>query len=67
MYYVYDAPGPEGHCQFVFVEDERAAVLQDEISGERYDIQEHPCLISFLPYDQNGRFLVEDAQGNRIA
>ncbi len=67
IYYVYDVPGPEGRCQFVYVKDERAAVLRDEISEESYDIRERPCLIPFLPYDQNGRFLVEDAQGKRIA
>ena len=66
-YYVYDVPGPEGRCQFVYVMDENVAVLRKEKTGEVYEITDHPFLIPFLPYDDIGSFIAEDGAGNRIA
>lgn len=67
VYYVYDVPGPEGRCQFVYVMDENVAVLRKEKTGEVYEITDHPFLIPFLPYDDIGSFIAEDGAGNRIA
>lgn len=67
VYYVYDVPGPEGRCQFVYVMDENVAVLRKEKTGEVYEITDHPFLIPFLPYDGIEGFIAEDGAGNRIA
>lgn len=67
VYYVYDVPGPEGRCQFVYVMDENVAVLRNEQTGAVYEITDHPFLIPFLPYDDIGSFTAEDGAGNRIA
>lgn len=67
MYYVYNVPGPEGRCQFVYVMDENVAVLRKEKTGEVYEITDHPFLIPFLPYDDIKDFIAEDGAGNRIA
>lgn len=67
VYYVYDVPGPEGRCQFVYVMDENVAVLRNEQTGAVYEITDHPFLIPFLPYDDIGSFIAEDGAGNRIA
>lgn len=64
MYYVYDVPGPEGRCQFVYVMDENVAVLRNKRTGEVYEITDHPFLIPFLPYADLGSFSAEDAAGN---
>lgn len=66
VYYVYDVPGPEGRCQFVYVMDENVAVLRKEKTGEVYEITDHPFLIPFLPYDGIEGFIAEDGAGNRI-
>nr|WP_308758698.1 hypothetical protein [uncultured Anaerotignum sp.] len=67
VYYVYDVPGPEGRCQFVYVMNENVAVLRKEKTGEVYEITDHPFLIPFLPYDGIEGFIAEDGAGNRIA
>lgn len=67
VYYVYDVPGPEGRCQFVYVMNENVAVLRKEKTGEVYEITDHPFLIPFLPYDDIGSFIAEDGAGNRVA
>lgn len=67
VYYVYDVPGPEGRCQFVYVMDENVAVLRKEKTDEVYEITDHPFLIPFLPYDGIEGFIAEDGAGNRIA
>lgn len=66
-YYVFDVPGSEGRCQFVYVMDENVAVLRKEKTGEVYEITDHPFLIPFLPYDDGRGFIAEDGAGNRIA
>lgn len=67
VYYVYDVPGPEGRCQFVYVMDENVVVLRNKKTGEVYEITDHPFLIPFLPYDGIEGFIAEDGAGNRIA
>lgn len=67
VYYVYDVPGPEGRCQFVYVMNENVAVLRKEKTGEVYEITDHPFLIPFLPYDGIEGFIAEDGAGNRVA
>ena len=66
-YYVFDVPGPEGRCQFVYVMDENVVVLRNKKTGEVYEITDHPFLIPFLPYDDIGSFIAEDGAGNRVA